>query len=139
MDIQLANTDMEVEICFPLLKALRPDLSSDTFLSKVRELQTSGYMLAYLMVENSAVAAAGFRLGQSLAWKHYLYLEDLVTLENERGKGYGSALLAWLGNYASMQGCEQLHLDSGVQRKDAHRFYQREGMQIASYHFAKRV
>jgi hypothetical protein len=30
-----------------------------------------------------------------------------------------------------------VHLDSGVQRKDAHRFYEREGMKLASFHFSQ--
>ena len=44
-------------------------------------------------------------------------------------------MLAWLIQQAAEEGCAALHLDSGVQRKDAHRFYLREGMTLASYHF----
>ncbi len=32
-----------------------------------------------------------------------------------------------------------MHLDSGIQRKDAHRFYEREGMSITSFHFAEYI
>jgi hypothetical protein len=46
-----------------------------------------------------------------------------------------SAMLDWLHRYARKQGCEQLHLDSGIQREQAHRFYHREGMTTAAYHF----
>jgi hypothetical protein len=28
-----------------------------------------------------------------------------------------------------------LDLDSGVERRDAHRFYLREGLEVAAYHF----
>jgi len=136
MDIQIAKTDAEITECYPVLKALRPDLSAETFVSKIRDLQTAGYLLAYAVVIDSPVAVAGFRLGESLAWKRYLYVEDLATLDAERSKGYGANLLSWLMVYAGSEGCETLHLDSGVQRKDAHRFYQREGMRMASYHFS---
>jgi hypothetical protein len=44
-------------------------------------------------------------------------------------------MLAWLIQHAAEKGCAGLHLDSGVQRKDAHRFYLREGMTLAAYHF----
>ena len=47
----------------------------------------------------------------------------------------GSALLRWLGHYARSHECKQLHLDSGVQRLDAHRFYEREGLEATSLHF----
>jgi hypothetical protein len=35
--------------------------------------------------------------------------------------------------------CSRLSLDSGVTRHDAHRFYLRERMVIASHHFAKKL
>jgi GNAT superfamily N-acetyltransferase len=121
------------------MKELRPDIAEQTFVQKVRELQKFGYQLAYLEVSGRPVAVAGYRISESLAWKRYLYVDDLVTLANVRSKGYGSMLLQWLTDLASREGCEQFHLDSGVQRKDAHRFYEREGLQLPAYHFAKNV
>lgn len=32
-----------------------------------------------------------------------------------------------------------MHLDSGIQRKEAHRFYEREGMTMASFHFIEKI
>ncbi|MGD8690350.1 MAG: GNAT family N-acetyltransferase, partial [Gammaproteobacteria bacterium] len=48
-------------------------------------------------------------------------------------------LLDWLVGYAASNGCDQLHLDSGTQRKDAHRFYEREGLDMTSLHFCRKV
>ena len=42
----------------------------------------------------------------------------------------------WLKCHARENECEQIHLDSGVQRFPAHRFYLREGFDIASHHFS---
>jgi hypothetical protein len=36
---------------------------------------------------------------------------------------------------ARAAGCGELHLDSGVQRFAAHRFYLRERMEIMAHHF----
>ncbi len=36
-------------------------------------------------------------------------------------------MISWLKSHARQLGCNQLHLDSGVQRFSAHRFYLREG------------
>ncbi len=47
------------------------------------------------------------------------------------------ALLDWIGRYGKERGCTSLHLDSGVQRHAAHRFYLRERMDIVFYHFRK--
>ena len=49
------------------------------------------------------------------------------------------ALLAWLRALAVENDCDVFHLDSGVQRKRAHQFYLREGMDLSSYHFSERL
>jgi len=43
--------------------------------------------------------------------------------------------LDWLKAEAKAQGCNELHLDSGVHREQAHKFYFREGLTISAYHF----
>jgi hypothetical protein len=46
-------------------------------------------------------------------------------------------LLEWLRTHAVDQGCGQLHLDSGLQREAAHRFYEHEGMTKGGFHFVE--
>ena len=84
---------------------------------------------------------AGFRIGESLAWGHHVYVDDLVTRAALRGRGHADAVMAWVAEEARARGCRQLHLDSGVgpERADAHRFYFRHGLVISSYHFARRL
>jgi len=89
--------------------------------------------------QDGTVAVTGFRTGENFAWGRFLYVDDLVTLPTHRSKGYGAELLARLKEYAAKQGCLQLHLDSGIQRKEAHRFYEREGMAMAGLHFAVNI
>lgn len=136
MDIHLAKTDAEITACYPVMRELRPHLEMESFVSRVRAQAKMGYMLVYAQDSGSPAAVAGFRLGENLAWGRFLYVDDLVTLPGHRSRGYGAALLAWLIEFAEKEGCEQLHLDSGVQRKDARRFYEREGMKLASFHFS---
>jgi GNAT superfamily N-acetyltransferase len=137
MDIQLASGDEAIAACYPAMRELRPHVGEQEFLSRVRAQQAAGYRLACLSAEGTPVAVAGFRIGENLAWDRHLYVDDLVTLPDHRSMGYGSALLAWLRSYAVEHGCAQLHLDSGLQREAAHRFYEREGMTKASFHFAE--
>ena len=89
--------------------------------------------------ENSIVAVAGYHISENLAWGKFLYVEDLITNQKNRSQGFGKQLLGWLHDEAAKQNCSQLHLDSGVQRKDAHRFYQREGMTFASHHYVSQL
>lgn len=139
MDIQLATTDEAIRACFTVMRELRPHIVQETFPQQVQALRSEGYHLAYLRVEDDVVALAGFRFGKNLAWGRFLYVDDLVTLSNQRSKGYGKTLLTWLRQLAAEKGCDQLHLDTGVQRKEAQRFYQREGMTLASQHFMYNV
>ena len=84
-------------------------------------------------------AVAGYRFLESLFSGKNLYVDDLVTRERDRSKGFGAHLLDWLIEQAREHGCESLELDSGVQRFDAHRFYFSKRMSISSYHFRIKI
>jgi len=62
-------------------------------------------------------------------------VDDLVTDAVSRSQALGRRLFEWLVARAREAGCEQFHLDSGVQRFDAHRFYLARRMAISSHHF----
>jgi len=106
-------------------------------------LRPDGYRLlgAFSPDRETAVAVAGFRTGESLAWGRYLYVDDLSTAPEARRQGHAGALLDWLIREAGELGCSQLHLDSGTARErfDAHRLYYNHGLAIHSYHFARGV
>ncbi len=135
MDIKTADSDAEILACYHVMKELRPHLTEDSFVGRVREQQEAGYRLVYAQDGSGPVAVAGFRFGRNLAWGKFLYVDDLVTAPNQRSHGYGAALLSWLKDLAEREDCDQLHLDSGVRREDAHRFYHREGMEHSSHHY----
>jgi GNAT superfamily N-acetyltransferase len=135
--IDLAKSDEEIVACLPVMRHLRDLPDAASFLRRVRLQQLSGFQLAALRDGGEPLAVAGFRLGENLAWGRFLYVDDLVTLPEARSRGYGSALLAWLAEFGRAQGAGQLHLDSGKQRVDAHRFYEREGFEASSLHFKR--
>lgn len=135
MEIQLAETDAEILSCFPIMSQLRPHLHQESFVERVRRQEKNGYQLVLLASEGAVQAVAGFHLGESLAWGKYIYINDLVTNETGRSHGYGQRLFDWVLTLARARDCEQVHLDSGVQRFGAHRFYLRNRMDITSHHF----
>lgn len=135
MNIRIATTNREIAACYPVIRELRPKLEENEFLSQVRIQEHAGYRLVFVQEPDRVVAVAGFRIGESLSWGRFLYVDDLVTSSAHRSKGYGAKLLSWLKEYAATEGCLQIHLDSGIQRKEAHRFYEREGLSMTAYHF----
>ncbi|OYE05223.1 GNAT family N-acetyltransferase [Nostoc sp. 'Peltigera membranacea cyanobiont' 232] len=135
MSIQLAESDFQILGCFPVISQLRPHLEEAKFLEQVRYQMKEGYQIAFLEIEEQAVAVAGFRISTCLALGNFLYVDDLVVDELKRSQGYGKQLFQWLIEYAKNHGCKHLSLDSGVQRFGAHRFYLMERMSITSHHF----
>ena len=139
MNIRIATTDADIAACCPAMRELRPHIAVNQFLTRVRSQENAGYRLAYIQEQGGVVAVAGFRVGENLAWGRFLCVDDLVTLPAHRSKRHGARLLSWLRKYAVKEGCQQMHLDSGIQRKDAHRFYEREGMKVAGFHFSENL
>lgn len=137
MEINLAVSQQHIHDCFPVMQHLRPHFEMGTFTQQVNQQMQQGYQLVFASLNNQVVGVAGFVIGTKLAWGKHLYVDDLVIDPQVRSSGVGKALLDWMTDYALTQGCEQLHLDSGVQRFAAHKFYLREGMNIASHHFSK--
>lgn len=119
-----------------LMVVLRPHLDAQAYQAQVARLQqVHGYRLVGLE-DDGLRALAGIRIGEWLHTGRYLEVEDLVTAEADRGKGYGAALLHWLAAHGRAEGCRQLRLVSGLQREAAHRFYLREGFRHEAKYFS---
>jgi GNAT superfamily N-acetyltransferase len=140
MEVRIADTEDQWRRCFPVIAQLRPHLSEEEFLARVRRQQARfGYRLAYVEEGAQVQAVAGFRFSKSLCDGPYLYVDDLVTDLDHRSQGFGHFLFDWLLATARSEGCSVVGLESGVQRHDAHRFYLRKRMRIGSYHFSLRL
>jgi len=135
--VRLAKSPTEVRACFPVMQQLRTHLTLERYVEMVERMQTAeGFRVAYVEEGGAVVAVAGYRFMEMLfTGGRVLYVDDLVTDTNLRSRGHGHALIAWLKEEAAANGCAELHLDSGVQRFDAHRFYMQERMNIIAYHF----
>ncbi len=139
ISIKFAETDEDILRCFPVLRELRPQLQPETFLPTIRRFQTGGYFLVMLEADDEVAAVAGYRFSEHLARGKFLYVDDLVTLAVARRKGHGQKLLDWLVKLAETSGCQELHLDSGVQRTEAHLFYEKQKMIFASRHYSLKL
>lgn len=138
-EVKEALSDGEIEATFPVMQQLRPHLDERDYLETVRRMQDTGYRIAAVVEDGQVVCVAGFRIQENLYGGRHLYVDDLITGDSARSRGHGQRMLGWLTDLARRDGCEQLHLDSGVQRSDAHRFYLREGLTISAHHFRKEI
>ncbi len=135
-NIRIAMSEADLRLISPVLLQLRPAFTEATLIARITEQQADGFQIAYVQSSGSVACVAGYRVGMKLAWGKHLYVDDLVTAEAFRSTGAGARMMAWLKRHAVEHGCKELHLDSGVQRFRAHRFYLREGFNIASHHFS---
>lgn len=137
--VLIAREDDEIRSCYAVMAELRPHVQAEAFLLRVkRQIEIADYNLAYL-TDGEVKAVAGFRISECLAWGKFLYVDDLVAKTGERSKGYGGILFDWLVEYARKEKCDQFHLDSGVQRFEAHRFYLNKRMFIEAHHFSLKL
>lgn len=136
MEVREATSAHDIEKAAEVLLELRPSFELAALISAIESQGESGYRLAILESTGVILAVAGFRIDTKLAWGKHLYVDDLVTTSGRRSEGAGQVMVDWLKACAEKNGCAQLHLDSGVQNFQAHRFYLREGSRIASHHFS---
>jgi GNAT superfamily N-acetyltransferase len=124
MEFRELVTDREVAEAFPLMATLRDRIREDSFLAEVRRQQIEGYRLCGAFDGGRLVSLAGVRRTHTLARGEHVFVDDLVTAQADRGKGWGRALIAWLARRAAAEGIARIHLDSRLTAKG---FYETVG------------
>ncbi|HEU4557870.1 MAG TPA: GNAT family N-acetyltransferase [Longimicrobium sp.] len=136
MPITRPETDDEILSTFDVMAQLRPHLQRHEYVHIIRAMAASdGYRLAAVEDGGEVRAVAGYRFMHMLYTGKLLYVDDLVSDERARSRGYGKQLLDWLKAEGRANGCSELQLISRVTREQAHRFYFREGLGIECFEF----
>jgi GNAT superfamily N-acetyltransferase len=129
----------ELYTVYDLLKELRESLSYDEFEDLIYDMRHMEYKMIGLFERGELVSYAGVAVQTNLYHKRHLYIFDLVTQKAFRSRGYGKMMMEYLCDYAKTAACENLVLSSGLQREEAHRFYEKEGFDKKSYLFVKAI
>ena len=127
----------ELELAFPIINQLRPHRSLEEYIEIVKEMMQTGYQIACLFDGGKVVSFSGFTRLTILAYGDHIWVYDLITDENHRGKGYGKLLMSYIEKLAEEYGLTCVALQSGFQRVDAHRFYENIGYDKVSFVFTK--
>jgi len=129
----------ELDSIYELLVQLRPSLSFKEFDDLVYDMRHMEYKMLGMLQRGELVTFAGVAVQTNFYHKRHLFVFDFVTDEKYRGKGYGIEMLEYLESYAKTAMCEKIVLSSGLQREDAHRFYERNGFEKKSFVFLKSI
>jgi len=132
---QVADTDEKILKCKAAILNLRPHINSDDYFSIIKNMVSEGFILVFIEEDKQAVSVAGFWKEYKLHRGNSIYIDDLNTLPDYRKKGYAAIIMDWIIDYAKKNNIAQIHLDSGVHRFDAHRFYLKKNFNITSHHF----
>jgi hypothetical protein len=138
MEIKIA-TEEEIKYCYEVMHQIREDLSKNEFLLAISEQIKNGYQVVYVTENNQIICVAGFTISHKLALGKYLYIEDFVTDKSVKFFEAGKALFDFIKIYAKQQKCNSIHLDSLIQREEAHKFYLSQNMHIDSHHFSLKI
>ena len=137
--IKEIQTKNEILEAYPVIKQLRTHLDERTYLDLVVDAQENDRYKMYALVDDGQIVAViGFKPMITLYYGRFVWVCDLVTDTNKRSKGYGEQLLTYVHEWAKENNYETVALSSGLQRKDAHRFYEeRMNYDKVSYVFKK--
>lgn len=125
---------------YPVMSELRTHLSLEEYLELLKEMAPQGYKMYAIEMEGEIVALTGIIQLTNLYHFKHIYVYDLITKASERSKGYGDHLLAYIHELAKQEDCQTVTLTSGLQRTNAHRFYEEKmGYDKKSYAFSYEV
>jgi GNAT superfamily N-acetyltransferase len=140
MKFIIAETKAQVAFCKDVLFAFRENLSELTYIDLIMKMiEDERFKLVYIPADDNsrAVAFIGYRVMHTLRTGWMIYVDDLYTDPQYRGRGYAGGLLDYVDNDAMAKDIPSVHLDSGYMLHDAHRLYLNKGYVLACNHFGK--
>ncbi|WP_369436039.1 GNAT family N-acetyltransferase [Lysinibacillus fusiformis] len=136
--IQELTTYEELVEAFPIVHQLRTELTLERYLILIADMRKDGYTLYAFFKNEQIVAVAGISWRVNFYSERHIFVYDLVTDETYRSCGYGEKLLQAIHQLGKENGAHYISLESGIQRSDAHRFYEeRLGYEKWCYSFRK--
>ena len=123
--IKELHTAEEIQQGYPVMRQLRTHLDEEAYMDLVLEAQVKDrYKIFALFEDEKIVAVTGFKPMITLYYGRFVWICDLVTDSDNRSKGYGETLLKFVHEWTEENGYDSVALSSGLEKTDAHRFYE---------------
>lgn len=139
IEVKSAETIEDIQYCSRALLEFRPMLQAEALQAQSARMMKEGFKLLFIAddAKNEAAAILGYRDYEMYRTGRIIYIDDLFTFPEHRGKGYAGALLDHIDQIAKNEAIASVHLDSGYQLHPAHRLYLNKGFVLPCHHFAK--
>ena len=120
-------------------KDLYPHFTQAAYEAMLPDLLSEGYRQLMACIDGEVVGVAGFSRITRLYIGKVMRINDFVLIEEYRSQGIGKKLLHYIESEAQKSQCSALVLDTSIERKEAHKFYERHGFEVRAHHYIKRL
>jgi len=136
MEIRELQDESERREAVPVLRQLWCDAEPNEILAWTGD---DDYHLFGGFVEGELVGVAGVLVTCLLHHARHAWLYDLVVDEARREEGYGTALVAFVEEWARERGCESVALASPLAKDGTHRYYENRAYEKWGYVIEKQL
>ena len=135
-----AKDKNDLERFYPIMKELRPHLTFEDYISIYDEAHTSdGYEIVAIEQHGEVQAVMGYRFLSDYVRGRHLYIDDLISTEKSRSKGFGTELLNYAEEVAKQNGLKVLRLCTGIENERGVKFYEKNNWVKRAFAYAKKL
>ena len=122
----------ELEDAFNIIQELELGLEYEEYEDIVYDMRHQDYKLYGVYEKNTLVCYCGFSILTNLYYKRHIYVYELITSKKNRGLGYASEMIIFLNDFAKINNCNTIVLNSSSKTDDTHIFFENKGFQEVS-------
>lgn len=141
MKIRAFCMDDALDVCRLINSELGYDVFYEDLKTRILQMQEEKNYMIFVAVDNKKII--GFiGLQMCLAFEiagKIMRIIALAVAYDFQGQGVGSALIQEAEKYANENNISTIVVNSGLNRKEAHRFYEKQSFYKKGYSFCKRI
>jgi len=123
---------------YDLICEIRDELEYDEFEDLIYDMRDR-YKMVGILEGDTLISYAGICIDTNLYHKRHLLIEDFVTAQKYRQKGYGTMMLDYLRDYAKMAMCKNIVISCKSKTKETYLFYKKNGFETKNLVFSKGI
>lgn len=101
-----------------------------------KQLKNDSCLILVAKLDDKVIGTATiYYINVAARGRPYAFLEGLVIHEDHRGNGHGTAFFKKCLQIAKEKNCYKMLFTSGLDRQDAHKFYEKLGFKKWGYEF----
>lgn len=129
----------ELFLIIPLLRVLNKTIPETLLRERLSEMVGQGYQCAGLYDEGRLIGICGLWILTKYYVGKHIEPDNVVILEEYRGRGFGKRLMAWVQEYGKSQGAIASELNCYMSNERGNAFWEREGYEKIAWHLQRPI